>query len=66
MPQWRLCLIEWPDDPDAGGPRLLGETSDPDLVEAVRSRLVTTRERELTRLTPLGFSHGCEPKERKQ
>lgn len=45
-----LALIEWPECPDLGGPRLLGRLADPDLVELVRERLVAARRRELARL----------------
>ena len=53
-----IALVEWPDCPDLGGPRLLGRLDDPELVEAIRSRIASARRRELTRLEspvrPLG------------
>lgn len=45
-----LCLVEWPDLPNVGGPRLLGRLGDPDLVELVRERLAAVGQRELARL----------------
>jgi hypothetical protein len=45
-----IALIEWPNGSQAGGPRLLGRISDPDLVEAVRNRIGAARRRELARL----------------
>jgi len=45
-----IALIEWPEGREAGGPRLLGRLSDPDLVETVRDRLAAERRRELARL----------------
>jgi hypothetical protein len=45
-----VALLEWPDGPEAGGPRLLGRTSDPDLVAQVRKHLAAKRRRELARL----------------
>ena len=45
-----LALVEWPDCPDVGGPRLLGRLDDADLVAAVRDRLAAARRRELSRL----------------
>lgn len=45
-----LALFEWPTTPEAGGPRLLGRLSDPDLVEQVRDRIAAAHRRELARL----------------
>ena len=45
-----LALVEWPDDPETGPPRLLGRIDDADLVDAARNRLAATRRRELARL----------------
>ena len=45
-----VALLEWPDGPEASGPRLLGRTSDPDLVAQVRKHLAAKRRRELARL----------------
>jgi hypothetical protein len=45
-----VSLIEWPNGPLAGGPRLLGRCDDPDLISAVRERLAAERRRELARL----------------
>jgi len=49
-PTLDVALIEWPDGPEAGGPRLLGFVRDADLVEAVRERLAAARRRDLARL----------------
>jgi hypothetical protein len=45
-----LALVEWPDCPDAGGPRVLGRISDADLIEAARERIAAARRRELARI----------------
>jgi len=45
-----VALLEWPDGPENGGPRLLGRLSDPILVKTVRERLAAIRRRELGRL----------------
>ena len=45
-----VALLEWPDGLDAGGPRLLGRTSEPDLVARVRECLAAERRQELARL----------------
>ena len=50
IPHFDIALIEWPSGSHAGGPRLLGRVSDPDLVEAVRDRIGAARRRELARL----------------
>jgi hypothetical protein len=34
-----VTLIEWPNGREAGGPRLLGRTSDPSLISRVQSDL---------------------------
>ncbi len=47
-----VALLEWPNGPEAGGPRLLGRTSDPDLIAQVREHLAAKRRRELARLEP--------------
>lgn len=47
---FQVSLIEWPDGPDCGGPRLLGSTTDPELVELVREELADQRVRQLRRL----------------
>ena len=52
MPYLDVALVEWPGGPEHGGPRLLGRTSDPRLVAAVRKRIATERKRELARLEP--------------
>ena len=50
MPHFDVALIVWPSDPHAGGPRLLGRVSDPDLVDAVRDRIAAARRYELASL----------------
>jgi hypothetical protein len=42
-----LALIEYAPD---GGARLLGRTSDPDLIEAVRERLLAAQQEQLAQL----------------
>ncbi len=49
-----VALLEWPNGLEQGGPRLLGRTSDPDLIAQVRDRLAAERRRELARLKPPG------------
>lgn len=45
-----VALVEWPDGPAAGGPRLLGCISDPEVVEDICKRLAAERRRQLARL----------------
>ena len=45
-----VILVESPDDPALGGPRILGRTAKPELVAAVREQLATDRREELERL----------------
>jgi len=45
-----VSLVEWPDGPEHGGPRLLGRSADPELVEAVRRGIAATRRLELARI----------------
>lgn len=47
-----LALVEWPEDPGIGGPRLLGRLADQDLIDAARERLAARHRRELARLAP--------------
>ena len=47
-----VALLEWPNGLDRGGPRLLGRTSDSDLVARVRDQLAAERRQELARLEP--------------
>ena len=47
-----VSLIEWPEGPERGGPRLLGRTSDPELVERMCRHLAKQRRRELAALEP--------------
>ena len=44
------CLIEFPDDPELGGPRFLGRTRDEDLVALLRERILAQRRRSLAEL----------------
>ncbi len=52
MRSLEVSLIEWPEGPERGGPRLLGRTTDPDLVTAVSERLSAERHEDLSRLKP--------------
>ena len=52
-----ISVIEWPDDPESSGPRLLGRLSDADMVDEALSRLERTRLREITRLRGAGVLH---------
>ena len=45
-----VALLEWPDGRERGGPRLIGRTSDPDLVQVVREYIASQRRSELARL----------------
>ena len=57
-----VALLEWPDGLQAGGPRLLGRTSEPDLIARVQERLAADRRRELARLEPpVRLTHRDEP-----
>lgn len=53
-----IALVEWPDGLTEGGPRLLGRTSDPDLVSLVRERLAEVRRLQLEKLTSEGEGEG--------
>lgn len=50
MRSLEVSVIEWPDGPEHGGPRLLGSTSDPELVQAALDHLAADRRRELAAL----------------
>ncbi len=52
MRELDVALVEWPQGREAGGPRVVGRTSDPSLVRHVRERLAAERRRELARLEP--------------
>ena len=45
-----VALVEWPDGPEEGGPRLLGRISDPEVVADIRKRIAAARRRQLARL----------------
>ncbi len=47
-----VALLEWPDGREAGGPRMLGRTDDPEIIKLVRERLARQRRAELSRLEP--------------
>ena len=53
MHKLEVSLIEWPSDPH-GGPRLLGRTNDPALIEDVRARILEDRRAEVARLETEG------------
>ncbi len=62
MKTQNIALLEWEHGPEAGGPRLLGRTSDPALVARVRKHLAAQRRRELARLErPVRPDSGSEP-----
>ena len=44
-----IALFEFPDDPSIS-PRLLGRSTDPDLVQTARDRIAAARRRELARI----------------
>ena len=50
MRSFEIALVEWPEGREAGGPRILGHITDPDLVAQVRDLIATRRRRELSRL----------------
>ena len=52
MRSFEIALVEWPEGREAGGPRILGHITDPDLVSHVRDLIATRRRRELSRLEP--------------
>ena len=52
MRELEIALIEWPEGREAGGPRVIGRSSDPRLVAPLRDRLAAGRRRELARLKP--------------
>ena len=45
-----VALVEFPEGVEAGGPRVLGRVSDPQIVETVRAALAAERRRDLARL----------------
>ncbi len=45
-----VALVEWPELPGLGGPRLLGRTADPELVARVRDCILAEHRRDLARL----------------
>ena len=47
-----VSLIEWPNGPEHGGPRLLGRSADPHLIGLVRDHIAAERRTELARLEP--------------
>jgi len=49
MRMLEVALAEWP---EGGGPIVLGRTTDPAIVRAVREHLAAARRRELDRLDP--------------
>ena len=52
MRELDVSLIEWPQGRPAGGPRILGTSSDPKLVKIVHDRLAADRRRALAELEP--------------
>jgi hypothetical protein len=55
-----IALVEWPDGRE-GGCRLLGRVADPDLIDAVRDRLVASRRAEIARLERGEKPHNLRP-----
>ena len=47
-----VALIEWSSGTERGGARLLGRTTDPDLIAKVQDRLAAECRRELSRFSP--------------
>jgi hypothetical protein len=47
-----VSLIEWPDGPNHGGPRLLGRTTEPGIVTRVQAELAAQQRERLSRLEP--------------
>ena len=52
MPRLELVLVDWPDRPDAEGPRLLGRLRDEDLVNEAKDRLAADHVRQIRVLRP--------------
>jgi hypothetical protein len=52
MRELDVTLVEWPEGRARGGPRLLGTSTDPELVAHVREQLAAERRRDLARLDP--------------
>ena len=52
MRELEISLIEWPNGAESGGPRLIGRTADPRLIETVREHLANIRRRELAQIEP--------------
>ncbi len=52
MRSLEVALIEWPDGREAGGPRVIGHVTDPEIVARVRRLIAAARRRELARLEP--------------
>ena len=50
MRELEVSLIEWPNGPESGGPRLIGRTTDPGLINTIREHLANIRRRELARI----------------
>ncbi len=64
MRELEVSLIEWPEGVELGGPRLLGRSSDPDLIQAVRERIAADRRRALAEVEPpVRLVKGSEPPE---
>ncbi len=52
MRSLEVALIEWPQGRDAGGPRVIGHVTDPEIVARVRGHIADARRRELAHLEP--------------
>ena len=52
MRELEIALIEWPDGREAGGPRVIGHVTNPEIVAQVRKIISSARRRELVRLEP--------------
>ena len=52
MQAFEVALIEWPHGRDAGGPLVLGHTTDPEIIAQVREVVAAARRRELAHIEP--------------
>ena len=52
MSVFEVVLVEWPEGRQAGGPRVLGQVAQPEIVARVREIVATAHRKELARLSP--------------
>ena len=55
-----VALLEWPDGIEAGGPRLLGRTSDPEIVTKVQELLAASAASAVSVHVPEPFNDVCD------